>query len=288
MNPDNRRKEKTTAWAVSLGLHTALILLFIFLVAWKEPFPPHPEYGIELNFGIDPAGSGLEQPEQPPAEAVESVETPAPVQETAEPAPVEPVEEVVEQSDEPDQLPDFDDASSPVPVEKSEAKKVVKPEESKPKSVPKPATETTKPAEKPRVEEKKVDTKALYPSASSQGNQTNKAGDAGNPEGAVDQRALYGKPGGGQGGPQLELAGWAWDKIPRPNDTSSESGRIVFEIKVNDLGEIVGVRTLETTVSPAVEQIYRREVYTLTFTPTSSTSIPPVSVGKITFLIRSK
>ncbi len=85
------------------------------------------------------------------------------------------------------------------------------------------------------------------------------------------------------------MTGWIWDFAPDPKDTSNENGRIVFEIKIDDMGEIISVRTLEKTVSPAVERIYKNEVESLTFSPISSnTSSAPVSTGKITFLIRSK
>ena len=85
------------------------------------------------------------------------------------------------------------------------------------------------------------------------------------------------------------MAGWMWDFEPKPNDTSSETGRIVFEIKVDDQGEILSVRRLESTVSPAIEKIYRQEVEKLTFSKTSSNAIvAPISTGKITFVIKSK
>jgi protein TonB len=154
------------------------------------------------------------------------------------------------------------------------------------KPVTKPVEQA--PKEEPKVEEKKVDSNALYPGSSSQGNKENTAGDAGNPDGNVEARALYGKQGGGGGGPSLDLAGWRWDFVPNPNDNSKENGRIVFEIRVDDNGEVIGVRTLEKTVSPAVEQLYRREVEKLTFSPTSNSIPAPISTGKITFIIRSK
>jgi hypothetical protein len=63
------------------------------------------------------------------------------------------------------------------------------------------------------------------------------------------------------------LSGWRWDFEPNPPDTSNENGKIVFEIKIDDRGEIISVRTLEKTVSPEVERIYRQEVESLTFSP---------------------
>jgi hypothetical protein len=106
--------------------------------------------------------------------------------------------------------------------------------------------------------------------------------------GTVHPGALYPYGDDGGGGSSLDLTGWRWDYIPRPNDRSREDGRIVFEIKVDDSGAIIGVRTLEKSVSPALEQLYRREVEKLTFSPTSSNTIPaPISTGKITFVVRT-
>lgn len=294
MVTNERNKDKRIGMAVSASIHVLIILLLFLINAWKAPDPPLPEYGIELNFGIEEAGSGFEQPIAQP--------TPPTVEEQGEPEEqiVEEQEEVVEEQPEPEpvedtsveELPDSQQEDSPVETKPAEESKPVeepveeKVEEAKP-VVTTPVEEP--PKEEPKVKEKKVDSNALYPGSASQGNKENAAGDAGNPEGSVDSRAMYGKQGGGGGGPSLDLAGWRWDFEPNPNDNSKENGRIVFEIKVDDNGEVIGVRTLEKTVSPTVEQLYRREVEKLTFSPTSENNLPaPISTGKITFIITSK
>jgi len=120
------------------------------------------------------------------------------------------------------------------------------------------------------------------------GDNTNKVGDKGDDEGDLDARALYGNKGGG-GGSSLDMSGWLWDWVPQPNDPTSESGKIVFEIKIDEQGEILSVRTIERSVSPAVERIYREEVQKLTFSKTSENTQPaPLSAGKITFIIKAK
>src|SRR3954468_1022460 len=52
----------------SLGVHGALFLIFFFMRAWRAPDPPLPEFGIELNFGLDTPGTGDIQPEFPVGE----------------------------------------------------------------------------------------------------------------------------------------------------------------------------------------------------------------------------
>jgi len=291
-------KDKRIGMLVSIGVHAIIVLLFFFILAWQAPDPPLPEYGIELNFGLEEAGSGMEQPivtptpptledEQEPEEQVEEVLE-------------EVIEEVVEEipEDQPveetsiEELPDSQQEDSPVETKPAEEQVPVAPIKEKVEEVKPPVTKPVveKPKEAPKVEEKKViNPDATYPGSSSQGDQKDKAGDAGNPEGTVDSRALYGKSGGGGGGPSLDLAGWRWDYAPNPNDNSKENGRIVFEIKVDDNGDVIGVRTLEKTVGPTVEQLYRREVEKLTFSPISGNTLPaPISTGKITFIIQSK
>lgn len=285
---EKEKRDKATGWAVSAGLHAALLLLFLVVLAWKEPFPPHPEYGIELNFGMEQGGQGEVQPQD---------NRTVPAEETQEPSPQEtPQEQVEEAEPEPARIVNEVPAPTPKPTE-SESPVRATPAEEKP--MPRPAeekkpTETTRTpaAEDTRQESKAaekpaVDTKALYPTAGSQGS-GQQPGDAGDPQGKVDARALYGRPGGGGGGPELDLAGWMWDREPRPDDRSDENGRIVFEIKVNNRGEVIGIRTLEKTVSAGVEQVYRREVEKLSFSPTSENARPAaVTTGKITFIIRS-
>ena len=83
------------------------------------------------------------------------------------------------------------------------------------------------------------------------------------------------------------MQGWIWDFEPNPQDKSSESGKIVFEITVDYYGEIVGLKTIETTLSPKVENIYKEEVLKLTFSPTNTNNPADISKGKITFIIKT-
>ncbi len=292
MSLEKENKDKRMGWIVSVTIHAVVILLFFFIMAWQAPDPPLPEYGIELNFGLEQAGSGYEQPTVTPTPPTveEQGEPEQQIEEEQEEIIEDPVEAQPVEESAVEELPDSQQEDSPVetqptveqapePVEE----KVV--EEAKPISKP----EVEKPKEEPKVEKKVVDSNALYPGSASQGNKEKEAGDAGDPKGSVDSRALYGKSGGGGGGPSLDLAGWRWDYTPNPKDNSKENGRIVFEIKVDDNGEVIGVRTLEKTVSATVEQLYRREVEKLTFSPISGNTIPaPISTGKITFIISSK
>jgi protein TonB len=105
----------------------------------------------------------------------------------------------------------------------------------------------------------------------------------------IDERGLYTTDQDKQTGASLELIGWIWDNIPQAQDTTSETGKLVFEITIDDLGEIIAVKTLEKTVSPLVEQIYKDAIAKLTFSKTTENrTYAATSVGRVTFLIQAK
>src|SRR5260221_8031500 len=59
------KTNKRVAFFVSVGIPASLFLTFFFLISWRAPYPPAPEYGVELNFGLDTQGEGEIQPEVP-------------------------------------------------------------------------------------------------------------------------------------------------------------------------------------------------------------------------------
>lgn len=292
MSQTEQNKDKQIGWIVSLSIHALVVLLFFFVMAWRAPDPPLPEYGIELNFGLD-AGFGNDQP----------TVTPTPPTEDDEGEPEEQIEEVQEevieepQEAEPieesaiEELPDSQQEDSPVETQPAEEQTPVdQPVEEeiveKAKPISEPVIKT--PEEEPKVEEKVINPQATYPGSSSQGNKEDVAGDVGDPERSEDARAIYGKSGEGEGGPRLELAGWEIDGKLNVNDNSKENGFIIFEIKVDDNGDVIGVRTLEKTVSVGVERLYKSEVEKLTLRQTGNAIAAPISKGRITFTITSQ
>lgn len=274
---DKRKKDKAIGLGISIGIHSAILLLFFFMMAWKRPDPPQEEYGIELNFGLTESGSGAVQPK---VQEVQD-EPSEPTEEITEDV----VEEVQESAPEPTPTPTEEPVVSEDPVTTTENDlPSVEPEKAKPKP-----------------KERKPDPQSLFPTSSnktngaksdennessSQGDKSNK-GDQGIKEGDVEEKALYGQHGGGDGA-SLDMLNWYWDTEPKVNDTSNESGRITFQIKIDENGELLSVKTLQSTVSPGVERTYRNAVYKLTFSPTNNAINPSAGAsGKITFIIRS-
>ncbi len=262
---ENKRKRK--AMITTAVIQAVMLLIFYFLIAWREPNPPNPEFGIELNFGMTNTGSGNE-----------------PVQSTTQSKTTEQEEAAAQQSEsESDQTQESTEQKTPVDPVKNPNADVTqeKTEAAKPKQT-QSTTDKTTTAKDPKASEKVADK-----SNTSQGN-TGETGDQGNPEGDINKDALYGEPGGGDNGSSLEMSGWQWDSPPDPKDSSQESGKIVFEIEVDSDGYLVKVNVKTSTVSQTLVNRYKAAVQDLTFSKTSTYKPAPSSKGTITFIIRTK
>ncbi len=265
-------QREVTGFTVSLIIHAAILLLFYFIFAWKEPDPPLPVYGIEINFGTTDAGSGdLQTLEAPGTDK----QTPTKVEETK---PIEAAKS--EEAKQPE----------PEPVNEMES----------PVVVPKKTETPSKPVEKPAEREVTKESKQASPpsptpvynpnpgsGSNNNGDKSGAVGDQGRPDGDIDKKGLYGAK--GAGGSSLDLAGWDWENKPIVNDQSVEEGKIVFRISVDESGELVSVKVVEKTVSPTLVKIYQAEVERLTFVKKrGNVEPPPISEGRITFIIRSR
>ncbi|MEO9475637.1 MAG: hypothetical protein ABJG41_08880 [Cyclobacteriaceae bacterium] len=303
------KKYKRAGWLTSVLVQIGMLLLFYFLIAWKEPFPPIPTYGIELNFGFDQSGGGSEpvtSQNQPVEESEENIEEtleenieatiPEETLEESEEetAPLEATEEVIDPTEDITTEEVFEDAQSP-DVVSDEVIDEVEPEEivaepEQPEIQEEPEDEEP---EEPAVEEETVNENALMPTSenadsqnASQGESTPE-GDEGKEEGTLDGRALYGSQGSSDGA-SLQMAGWTWDFKPEPNDNSIETGKIVYKITIDRDGYLSGIEVVSSTVSPAVERLYRQSVERLSFSKTNDYQSAPTSTGYVTFIITSK
>ncbi len=276
---DEREKKeeqnKRIGWLTSVGVQLVLLILFYFIVAWKEPFPPIPEYGIELGFttssGAPAAAASTQQtPEVDEAPQEQEVQT------ESEPVPDESesveAEENVQEVDVP-----VSDEETPVEVEESKSEEAT------------PAENTESQEEQTQ---ETVDERAVMQSSE---NETDETGDS-TTEGEevvqeVDQRAIYGSQGSDTGeseGASLNMTGWTWDRKPQPNDNSTDAGKVEFEITIDDQGEIIKIVTKISTVKPEVLKQYEKAVRELTFSKTTQSQAAPVSTGTITFIIKSR
>ncbi|BDD09265.1 hypothetical protein FUAX_16970 [Fulvitalea axinellae] len=273
-----------------------LVLLFWWLKVWTAPDPPIPVYGVELNYGTSKTGGGKRQPQTPvkPTPVKEETVEEAPQEDVSEPV-EQPVEEVVEPVEQP-----VEDAPVEEAPTETETETTAEPVDS---DTPAPTEELKKP-EKPAVvddvkkAEKPKKKPVLFPGKSDSkkpstghGDDAKDNSDKGVETGKKnDKKPILYNGASGKGGdkPTLEMTGWRWDAVPRPQDKTEESGKIVFRIKIDDRGEIVEVVTLEKSVSTSLEQVYKTAVFNLTFSPKASNVRPaPFTTGKITFVIKS-
>jgi periplasmic protein TonB len=288
MEEEKDKRSRNVGLLASLIFHGGIALLLFLLVAWKAPNPPLPEYGVEINLGFSDEGSGDVQPRTEVGDEGVSDES------ASQPEESQPEEEVKEEQTS-SQEEVVTDETNPVSVK--EVKKETPKEEVK-KETPKEVKPVVK-EEKKEVKEEAVFTPNQTTQKTteqkkgenlSQGNDKNKTGDKGKPEGTLDPNASYsGIQGGGAGGTGtgLDLAGWTWDRKPNPKLPDNESGRLIFEIEVDENGDITKLVAIERGLSAQAEKICRDEILKLTFSQTGA-NVPSISKGKITFVVKAQ
>jgi hypothetical protein len=115
-------------------------------------------------------------------------------------------------------------------------------------------------------------------------------GDKGDPRGTPDGKSMMGKPGKGNGSGAAigGLNGWNKRKLSLPNDGSSEIGKIVFKVIVDDSGDVIGISVLSSTVSPSVQNFYKNYIQQkLSSVLSPEGTPPPRATGTITINIQS-
>lgn len=251
----NNKKDEVKSFVLTVVIHALLLLLIWFYKVWTQPDPPTPGMpGIEINFGFTDAGSGdnntMEQVSEASAQSAS-----------------QPLETQVETSDLPNEHV----------VENSKQNTQV---------TQQTQTQTT------QTTQSNTSQNTMQTKPNTGDGTTNQAGNQGSQTGNIDSRNYFGNGGKGnggegQGGVGLDMNGWRWLSPPKPQDNSNETGKIVFQIKVNEDGEIIDVVKIESSVSDAVVKKYKEAVERLEFEKIAgNNSIAPISKGTITFIIK--
>lgn len=295
MSEQQERKNKTIAIITSLGIHGLLLLAFILMMAWRAPNPPLPEYGIELNFGLDDQGGGEIQPETSPGAPEESNDpTEAKQTETSQPEEQVKEEPVPEETEE----PIVSKLESPVVVKeqkKEPAKEIVKEKEkvveSKPKVTPVESLKKEDKKEANVTDQKGTDTKKGDP-ATSQGDDA-KLSDKGDQKGELNKSTVFsGKQGGGGGGEGfgLSMIGWEWADEPQiPEDLpENENGTIVFVVKCDQNGDITYVQKDGGGFSATTEKLLKEAIMKSSLIRKDGSKAPESSTGRIVFKLKTK
>ncbi|MGI4864258.1 MAG: hypothetical protein ACRYFZ_10080 [Janthinobacterium lividum] len=285
--PEQHRRE---ALIGTLIFHLLLALLFFFVV-FKGPDPPLSAMGgdgVELNYGLDEAGSGdiqsmatanasqNREDSRPPA--AQPNPTPQPTQPRVEASPpVQPdVQEKVITSD-------AEDAGTSVPPVEKPAPRPAEPVRETPTPAP------PKPREQPRTlytprgatgaaGGNGVNGTSTAPTGNSNGDHPGTVGDQGDRNGSLDAKALYGAPGSGGtgsragsgGGSGLEMSGWRFESTPVVEAVDDNPGVVRFKIKISDDGEVESVTKVSGNVSAAQEKLCRDKLLDANFVRTNS------------------
>ena len=273
----------------TLVVHGLLLLLFIFSV-FKGPNPPLAPLGggdgVELNYGLDEAGSGNVQ-SMAPANASPNREDSRPPQASPDPQP-RPVA-----------------VATPDPTPPSQEKVITSEAEESPVSVapvetPAPPKEEVKAA--PKVPRKVavafapkgsatgggngVNGTSNAPTGNNNGDRPGTVGDQGDPNGTLDATALYGAPGRGGSGSSpgsggLEMSGWRFESKPVVESVDDNSGVIRFKVKIAADGEVESVSKVSGNVSALQEKLCRDKLLDTNFIKTNSA--PGGATGFYTF-----
>ena len=199
----NEKKDKGIAIAGTIVVH-ALVLLVLFLMAFRTPLPMPGEEGVEVDLGMMDQGMGNIQPEKP---AIPMAAQPQQQQNKSK-------EDIVTQNDD-------------------EAPAIEKPKNTKPKQETKPVEEP-----KPTVNQKALFKGSNNPQAGGSEGITGQPGDQGKPNGLAGIKKYDGNGGKGNG-TGYDLGGRGAKSLHRPDDDFSEEGRIVVDIWVNRDGQVV-------------------------------------------------
>ena len=244
---NNEKKDKSIAVVGTVIVH-ALIVLVLFLMAFKTPLPLPGEEGVEVDLGMMDQGMGNIQPEKP---AIPMAAQPKQEQSQTK-------EDIVTQNDE-------------------EAPAIEKPKTTKPKQ--------EKPAEEPKPQ---VNSRAIYkgsnnPQAGGSEGITGQPGDQGKPNGLAGVRKYDGNGGKGNG-TGYDLGGRGAKSLHRPNDDFSEEGNVVVEIWVNRAGQVVRAEVAQkgtTIINSEMRQKAKQAALRSTFQ--SDPDAPEEQHGTITY-----
>ena len=201
---DNKEKKSRGIAIVGTILVHALVVLVLFLMAFRTPLPLPGEEGVEVDLGMMDQGMGNIQPEKP---AIPMAAQPQQEQNKSK-------EDIVTQNDE-------------------EAPAIEKPKNTKPKQETKPVEDP-----KPTVNQKALFKGSNNPQAGGSEGITGQPGDQGKPNGLAGIKKYDGNGGKGNG-TGYDLGGRGAKSLHRPDDDFSEEGRIVVDIWVNRAGQVV-------------------------------------------------
>ena len=251
--PEPHRRE---ALIGTLVVHGLLLLLFLF-THFHGPNPPLAALGgdgVELNYGLDEAGSGNIQSmapannspnredSRPPKASPDPQSRPVA---TATPDPTPPSQEKIITSDAEESPVSEAPAETPAPP-KEEVKAAPR--------VPRKVAVTFAPKGSATGGGNGVNGTSSAPTGNNNGDRPGTTGDQGDPNGSLDIKSLYGNPGRGGTGSSpgsggLEMSGWAIQNVPSIPKLDDNNGVARFKIVIDSNGEVESVTKVSGSIS---------------------------------------
>lgn len=302
----NNKENQIKAFGISAGLYALfLAALFFFKIIYVQPEEEELAMGVDLNYGIDVTGYGNIQTTNKANDSknnydVKPADNKSSEKAVSKPQPAVPKPSSVEkttrtQTQKTPPVITSDAEESPVTMKKTPTT-----------STAKASTSPAPPVKTPPAPARSVDQGSVMKKSGSGSNsngttgsrdgiggnnngdgQPGAVGDQGDPRGTPDGKSLYGNPGAGGSGSSISgLSGWSKKPLSVPKDKSSETGRIVFSVSVDNRGEVISILTKQTTVSPSVTDFYKTYIQRNLGRFLSPQGTPPAkSTGTITINI---
>lgn len=301
---------QTKAWTYSVILYAGLLLALYFIKIVYEPPQEEVAFGVDLNYGVDLVGSGDIQTLNKANDSKNAYdvkpEAGPKTLEKAAPAPSKPKPQPVAKATPTKVLTADEDTKVTV----KEPIKMTKPAPAK--TVDAKPTETKAPAKAPvEAPARTVDNSSIMKKSSGSGGSSGsngtvgtrdgvggnnngdgkpgEVGDKGDPRGTPDGKSLYGNPGkgGGSSGTSVNISGWKnRGNLNINKDNSSETGTIVYEVVINDFGDVISIKNRATNLSPSVVSYYREQIRSKLKATLQAEGTPPSrSTGTITIRI---
>jgi colicin import membrane protein len=246
--------------------HGAFLTAFL-IFSLGAPYPPAPEQGIMVNFGLDEKGSGESEP------IVNDKEKPVVVTEEK----AVPKEEGKILTQDVEEAPVIDS-------KKTKEKKEI------PKTTPVKKEVVVVKKAVPMKEERKVNARALYTGRKSDSKNTagegvtDGKGNQGSPFGSVDSKNHAAGDSRGNGGPKFDLEGRNPENIGMPEKTFMSDGDVVIEVTVDKSGKVTNARPGKGSTTQDITNINSAMKAAMVTTFSQKTdNAEPIQKGTITY-----
>ena len=309
MKKESNRIEKKSI-LITVVIQSVLIFGLFFAIAWKEPNPPIPQYGLELGFELfnDTEKVSTNQRSESPTEDDQIFQENLDDNEIGGEKLIE-SKEIFESSEElqndiinaeeTDQIISSSETMVQSEVETAaipdELAQVVEDAEKMPKAEEEVELKDSAPKNMINKDNVISQNSTLTDSLSESKDKLNRADlekGTSNQNDKIDDRALYktnsGSKKGTNEGPELQISGWTWGtQKPRPMDTSDEIvGKVICNIRVDSDGYISAQLDSYTTPS-SVAIAYKNSLDGLQL-EVKDEGVTLGSMGKVIFILKPK